>query len=98
MIQQIRSSIHKARKEYDDDGWEFLDNWISERGYRDEKVPFSLMRTLVKAKNNPSWARRIIPGQTYQSQFNKCDGDAYYFRIKTEFLPFFKYDVYAGDY
>ena len=97
MVESISKSIHKARKEYYDDGWDWLDIFISERNYDGLKIPFNLLRTLAEAKNNHSWACRISPGQTYECQFNKQEGEVFYFRTKIEFLPFFKYGVFSMD-
>lgn len=89
-VDVIRESIQKARKEYCDDGLEWIDQYISDKGWSDGwlgglKPSFADFRILVWIKNNRKEASRIFPGQRYISQFNNQDGEVFTYRTKTIF-------------
>lgn len=97
MVECIHHSIHKARKQYYDDAYEWIEQFIQYKNYQDCKIPFGEMRVLAKFRTDRKWALKIMPGQVYESQFNKMEGQAFYFRLKIEFKVFFKYGVFSMD-
>jgi hypothetical protein len=101
MIEIINRATYKARKEYRDDAWEFIREWISSGCpvyYGKKHLEFKEARLLVYYKNNPKIASKILPGQQYERQFNKYDGEVYTWRTKKEFFDLAcKYDLFP-DY
>lgn len=93
MLEVIGNKTHVARKEYYDDGWEFMGEWISSgcyigtpywyKGPR-KHITFAEGRILVKYRKDRKAGNRIYPGQLYQRQFNKYDGQVYYWRMKKD--------------
>lgn len=94
MIEVIQDSVHKAKKEYTDDAWDYIQEWISDgcpiqlgrynnspRGH----LTMSEARYLVQVRNKTIKPHKILPGQMYRRQFNKYEGSAYVFRTKEEF-------------
>lgn len=102
MIEVIRSTVQKARKEYYDDGWDTIQDWIGDGcpvyiGQRMERghLLFSEARFLVKVRQRLITGHKILNGQIYRSQFNKYDGTTYYWRTKEEFYKLMcKYDLF----
>lgn len=103
MIEVIRESVQKAKKEYRDDGWEFIQEWLGEgcpvykdSNYRERgHLTFAEARYLVQIRNRTILPHKILPGQLYRSQFNKYDGDTYTYRTKEEFFQLCsKYDLW----
>jgi len=89
-IEVISSKIVTARKEYYDDAWEFISDFIHDGCdtslYPDKPLSFSEKRALVYYRNNRREGARIMPGQLYKRQFNKYEGEAYTFRTKQLFF------------
>jgi len=83
-IEVLRETTQKARKEYDDDGYEWVREYIDYRGWTDgpPKPTFAEYRLLVWVKNNPKEARTIFVGQEYLKQTNKFDGQISDYRTK----------------
>lgn len=94
MVEVIRNTVQKAKKEYYDDGWDIIQEWVGEgcpiylgeswnspRGH----LTFSEGRFLVQVRNRTIPPHKILPGQTYRSQFNKMDGVVYNWRTKEDF-------------
>lgn len=84
----INSRKSTAKKNYPDDGWDIIQEWIADGCWFDKKrekpMTFSEKRLLVGLKNNnPSFIKR---GQTYQYQFNSMDGTTYTWRTKSFFF------------
>jgi hypothetical protein len=103
MIEQIRNTVQKARKEYYDDGWDTIQEWIGEgcpvynnrQTWERGHLIFAEARYLVQVRNRTILPHKILPGQTYRSQYNKYDGEAYYWRTKEEFYKLMnKYDLF----
>lgn len=102
MIEVIRNTTQKAAKEYYDDGWEAISEWINggchvwgktvgTRGH----LTFSDARYLVQIRNRTIVPHKILPGQRYRSQFNKYEGQTYKWRTKEEFYQLcVKYDLW----
>lgn len=101
MTEVICHTIRKARKDYYDDGWEYIEPFLSDRGWtgiKGLKITFAHARILVWAKNNRREAKIILKGQTYIHQVNKIDGCVYTFRIKKIFHDMcVKYKLYMND-
>jgi hypothetical protein len=105
MIEIIRSTVQKAKKEYYDDGWDIIQEWVSEgcpvykgRNYERGHLTMPEARFLVQVRNRTIKPHKILPGQVYRSQFNKYEGDTYTFRTKEEFFKLCsKYDLWP-DY
>lgn len=100
MTQIIHNSTQKARKQYDDDAYwlicEFVDD-ISHLGLR-KKFSFAELRLMVTIKQRRPEARYIMPGDSYVRQRNKMDGDIFTFKAKEAFHDFCcKYDLYPED-
>ena len=91
-VELIRETNQKARKIYSCDA----SSWLRESGILCENVlTFAEYREVVKAKRN-GWM--IQKGEIYNRQFNKCDGEVYYFISIPAILAIcLKYDVF-GDY
>jgi hypothetical protein len=88
MVEVIKSSKHKAKKEYDDDGWEYIQQWVDEGcpiQFHTGHLTFAEARYLVQVRNRSVPTNKILPGQSYISQFNKMDGYTYTFRTKEQF-------------
>lgn len=97
----IKHTIRKAAKDYYDDGWDYIEGFISERGdtgIKGMKICFSDARILVWAKENRRLAMKILKGDPYIHQVNKMDGQVYTFRIKQLFHEIVvKYKLYSED-
>jgi len=81
MIEVISSAEYRAKKEYNDDGWEY----ITECGWF-VGISFAQKRALVKYRKDRHAGRKILPGDLYVRQFNKCDGTTYVWRTKKVFF------------
>jgi len=92
-IEVIYNDVHKARKIYFDDGWEDINEWMRSGYYSFKKIEGMDQLILEEmADNQPS---RIQPGQLYQRQFNKYEGDAEVWRTKKFFYEIMcKYDLF----
>jgi hypothetical protein len=106
MVEVINNCVRKARKEYYDDGWDIIQEWIRngcyiepQRGIKPVKrITFSEGRFLIKVRRGEIVGHKILPNQLYQYQFNKMDGDAYYWRTKKEFYELIcKYELWPDD-
>ena len=95
----IHRKVTKAKKEYNDDGWEWIKEWIDDGccvgTYRKpQKITFAEGRILVAHRNKPK-PHKILPGEVYQHQFNKMDGDTYTFRMNQKLYEIAcKYDLF----
>lgn len=78
MVENIRTTIQKANKDYHDDSSEFIINgfldYVNRRG---TGLTFTQWRTIANLKAN-QW--KIKRGQIYERQFNKMDGRVYTFK------------------
>lgn len=101
MTEVIRHTTRKARKDYYDDGWDYIEPFLSDKGYtgwNKQKISFAHARILVWAKNNLHDAKKILKGETYVHQVNKMDDRVYTFRIKKVFHDMcVKYKLYLND-
>lgn len=101
MVECIQSTTQKARKVYNDDGWEFIKQWMDdgcwvEKGY--PKPTFSELRVLVMHKNKPR-PFKIEIGEIYERQFNKMDGDVYTYRMNKQLFEIAaKFDLFPTDF
>jgi|SRR6187551_1649941 len=94
--------IHKtdaiARKEYHDDAWDFIQEWIDGGCWIEDKLnplSFSEKRLLVQYRNRTLKGHRIIKGEKYHRQFNSYDGDTYVWRAKKIFYELAcRYDLF----
>lgn len=100
MINVIHHSEQVARKDYHDDGAEWIHEWIQGGCYIPAQYPkikkptFSEYRILVSFRNNPS-KYRINKGEKYVRQFNNIDGDTFVFRMKSDLYNLAnKYDLF----
>lgn len=99
MIQAIHRQTVKARKEYYDDGWEFIDEWIRDgccvgSFSRPRKITFAEGRILVSHRRRLQ-PQKIFKGDIYERQFNEYDGDTFTFRMnKALFEIACKYDLF----
>jgi hypothetical protein len=91
----IHSGVFKARKTYNDDGWDMISDWDGPYG-DDPKITFAEKRMLVKyTRQKGHQPNKILPGQLYERQFNNMDGDVYTWRTKKEFYDFArKFDLF----
>lgn len=97
----IHHQVTTARKQYADDGWEFIDEWISggccvRRHCLDtRRITFSEGRILVSYRNGQKNGGVIEKGDRYVRQFNNYDGDVYTWRMKEELYNIAcKYDLF----
>lgn len=105
MIEVISDGVFKAKKEYRDDAWEFIQEWIdsgcpvyNDNSYKRGHITFAEGRFLVQVRNHTITPHRIKPGQMYRRQFNKMDGDTYTFRAKVEFFDLCsKYELWPEE-
>lgn len=97
------TGIHRtapiARKEYNDDGWEFINEWIVGgccvgTFKHPMKITFAEARLCVAFKNRPKpW--RILKGDRYERQFNSYDGHTYVWRMNKKMYDLAcKYDLF----
>lgn len=91
----IHSGTFKARKTYNDDGWDTIQEFDGP-SLGDPKLTFAEKRTLVKYRRwKGQQPHKILPGQMYERQFNNMDGDVYTWRTKKEFFDLMsKYDLF----
>lgn len=90
-VKVIHSARSKARIEYYDDGWDYIQGFISEGCYvpgphigsPPNKITFAEGRILVAHKNRPN-PHKILKGERYVRQFNEMDGELYIFRMNEE--------------
>ena len=103
MIDVISNTTQKAKKEYYDDAWDFIQEWISggcwvhgERNNSPRKhITFTEGRFLAKVRRGEIKGSKILVGQEYVRQFNKYEGDTYTWRTKKEFYDLAsKYDLF----
>lgn len=101
MLDIIRSTTQKAKKEYHDDGWEEISEWISggcetyDSRNKQISIPFSELRLVVKFRNDKKAGGKINIGDEYVRQFNKYEGQTYTWRTKKVFFEWFeKYDLF----
>lgn len=99
-ITVIHSTTQTARKEYFDDGWEFIKEWIDEGLWggdvigKQKKITFAEARILVKHRNRPK-PYKILPGDMYERQFNNYDGQVYTWRMNRQLYELAcKYDLF----
>jgi hypothetical protein len=107
MVEVIRSTTHKAKNEYNDDGWEYIRDWVDEgcpiqlgrcANSPTGHLTFKEARYLVLVRNRSITPHKILPGQVYISQFNKMDGYTYTFRTKIEFYDLCrKYNLWPEE-
>lgn len=80
----ISTAIFKARKDYHDDSYEWLEPFLHERLYGSRwQLSFSDWRTIAKLKAN-GW--KIKKGQVYERQYNVQDGETYTFKSLPEIV------------
>ena len=94
--QIIHRSTSIARKEYYDDGWEYIQEWEGDllKGIK-LPLPFSERRMLVTYKTRMKLPYKIFKGELYERQFNTYDGLPYVWRTKKIFYDFLcKYDLF----
>lgn len=96
MITVIHHTTQKARKEYCDDGYEYIRNWIDGGCYagHGKKITFAEARILVAHRQKPK-PYMILPGETYVRQFNSIYGDTCTFRMNEQLYKLCcKYDLW----
>lgn len=86
MIQIIHRSTYKAKRVYEDDGSEFISEFINERCYigLKTKLNFTELRIMVRCRKERDYLNKIMPGQLYERQFNEFEGQTYTWRMKKE--------------
>jgi hypothetical protein len=91
MITVIYSGTYKAKREYDDEAFWFVNQFVEDgckgtgRTIKDIIKPsFAEYRVLVKFRHDQEYARKIKPGQAYVRQFNETGGYLYTYRAKKE--------------
>lgn len=96
MITVIHRETVKARKEYYDDGWEFVKEWLDDHGsLGPKKLTFAELRTLGKYRMEELKGSKILKGQFYERQFNSYDGQTYTWRMKKDLYDIAcKYDLF----
>ncbi len=73
MNEYISHSYPVARKEYHDDSYEWIMNWLEGCGRRGTKMTFSELRWIVQRKYD--W--KIHKGEKYRKYTGKYDGEIY---------------------
>lgn len=93
--QIIHKSVTKARKEYYDDGWDYIQEWEGDLP-PNKKLTFTEKKMIVTYKRKKGiYGHKILKGETYIRQFNTYDGTPYVWRTKKVFYDFIcKYDLF----
>lgn len=78
MVENIRTTVQCASKDYHDDSSEFIQNGLLDYvNVSGTGLTFADWRSIAELKAN-NW--KIKKGQKYERQFNKMDGRVYTFR------------------
>jgi len=92
MVENISTTLQKAKKDYRDDSAEFIIECLPYMREGRYKLSFSEWRSIARLKAN-NW--KILKGQLYERQFNKMDGDSYTFRTLPDIGKLCsKHDIY----
>ena len=87
----IHMGTHTARRNYTDDGWDYIDMWISNGC---DGISFTDARILVKYRKAP-YRININKGDKYVRQFNIQDGETFVFRMNKQLYDIaVKYDLF----
>lgn len=99
MPEVIHNTTQTARKEYDDDAYEFIAVMVDYYNWHPrQRFSIAELRLLVLVKQRSPLARKIMPGDVYVRQRNKMDGSIYTFKAKQSFHDLCcKHDLYP-DY
>jgi hypothetical protein len=96
MVENIESGSFVARKKHRDSSWDYICEWFSyNRPFVKEGPTFAQYRALVSLKQNRGF---ILPGQRYNWQRNKMDGNLFTWKSLPEIEQICKqFNVYPYD-
>lgn len=81
MVENISTTLQRARKEYRDDSAEYILECLPDIAKGNFKLTFSELRAIARLKAS-NW--KILKGQVYERQVNKMDGELYVLRTLPE--------------
>lgn len=95
----IHEDKYRAKKNYQDDGWDDIDNWIDGGMDIGKAAPltFADKRKIVFYTRQRK-GHVIVKGDMYERQFNAMGGDTWVWRTKLFFLELMRrYDIMSCE-